>query len=91
MVVITRKLAEAFFIGPHRVVIVRISGNRVRLGITAPKEVEILREEIVIKRERALALATAQAEADEADETAPDPFDGVTPADLHSPMEGVGR
>ena len=48
MLVLTRKLMEKIFIGDDIVItIVRLDKDKVRLGIKAPPNVSILREEIV--------------------------------------------
>jgi carbon storage regulator len=48
MLVITRRVGERFLIGPDIVVaITGVNGNQVRLGILAPPNVKILREELV--------------------------------------------
>jgi carbon storage regulator len=47
MLVLTRKNGEAIVIdGQIRVTVVAIKGDRVRLGITAPPEVRIDRDEV---------------------------------------------
>jgi len=47
MLVLTRRLGEAITIGENiRVIIVDIDGNQVKLGIEAPREIEIYREEL---------------------------------------------
>lgn len=47
MLVLTRKPGESIVIGDDIVVtVVRVAGQKVRLGIDAPKEVRIDREEI---------------------------------------------
>ena len=52
MLVLSRKLGETIVIdGEIRVTIVKIDRNQVRIGIEAPKEVAIYREEIAPKRE----------------------------------------
>jgi len=51
MLVLSRRPGEALLIGETRVVILeRSSSGKVRLGIDAPLEVEILREEILARR-----------------------------------------
>lgn len=48
MLILTRKSHERIFIGDDVVLVVLgIENNRVKLGIEAPSEVSILREEIV--------------------------------------------
>jgi carbon storage regulator len=50
MLVLTRRLGEAITIGENiRIVVVDISGHQVKLGIEAPKDVEIYREELYVK------------------------------------------
>jgi carbon storage regulator len=47
MLVLSRKLGEAVVIGGTiRLTVVAIRGNQIRLGITAPPEVAIRREEL---------------------------------------------
>lgn len=47
MLILTRRVDERIFIGEDiTVCVLDIEGNRVRLGLEAPKEVAILREEI---------------------------------------------
>ena len=47
MLILTRRSNERIFIGDDIVLsILAIEGNRVKLGIDAPKDVAILREEI---------------------------------------------
>jgi carbon storage regulator len=57
MLILTRKPEESIVIGPNadiRIRILGIQGNYVRLGITAPREIPVHREEIFmrIKSER---------------------------------------
>jgi carbon storage regulator len=47
MLVLTRKLGESIAIDDHiKIVVVQIKGKQVRLGIEAPKETKIHREEV---------------------------------------------
>lgn len=47
MLILTRRVDERIFIGDDiTLCVLDIEGNRVRLGLEAPKEVAILREEI---------------------------------------------
>lgn len=47
MLVLTRKPSQRIFVGDNvTVTVVRIDGNTVRIGIDAPPEVSILREEV---------------------------------------------
>ncbi len=47
MLVLTRKLGESIAIDDHiKIVVVQIKGKQVRLGIQAPRETKIHREEV---------------------------------------------
>lgn len=47
MLVLTRKLGESIAIDDHiKIVVISIKGKQVRLGIQAPKETKIHREEV---------------------------------------------
>jgi carbon storage regulator len=51
MLVLTRKLMEKLFIGDNIcVTVVRLEGGQVRLGIEAPREVSVVRAELVPER-----------------------------------------
>lgn len=48
MLILTRKAGQVICIGEHiRLVITSIVGHNVRIGIQAPPEVKILREELI--------------------------------------------
>jgi carbon storage regulator len=53
MLVLTRSKDEAIRIGDVKVLVVAIVGDRVRLGVEAPKDVPVHREEVyeAIKKE----------------------------------------
>lgn len=52
MLVLTRKLMERLFIGDDIcVTVVRLEAGQVRLGIEAPREVAVVRAELVPERE----------------------------------------
>jgi carbon storage regulator len=47
MLVLTRKLGESIAIDDHiKIVVVQIKGKQVRLGVKAPRETKIHREEV---------------------------------------------
>jgi carbon storage regulator len=47
MLILSRRPGESLTIGDEiTITIVGVSGNQIRLGITAPREVRVLREEI---------------------------------------------
>ena len=67
MLILTRKVGETLMIGDQvEVTILSIKGNQVRIGVNAPKEVPVHREEIYarIKREQAGQDGTVAPEED---------------------------
>jgi len=58
MLVLTRRIGEEIIIdGNIRVVVTAISGNRVRLGIIAPRYVRVDREEVYEQRNQLIGSA----------------------------------
>lgn len=50
MLVLTRRLGEAITIGDDiKIIIVEVDNNQVKLGVEAPREIEIYREELYEK------------------------------------------
>lgn len=47
MLILTRKVGESIVIGGVKVTVVEIKGGRIRLGIEAPKEVNVVRGELI--------------------------------------------
>ena len=48
MLVLSRKVGESIVIGDHiRVTVVAIHGNQLRLGFSAPEDIQILRQELL--------------------------------------------
>lgn len=71
MLVLTRKLGEVLKIGDDiELTILGISGNQVRLGINAPKDVPVDREEIYL-RKKAGHLPPVNCSADPSVQTKP--------------------
>ena len=59
MLVLSRREAERIKLGEGIVItVVRVSGNKVRLGIEAPEDMLILREELEPYKERVTAVTT---------------------------------
>lgn len=58
MLVLSRREGQKIQIGPDiELVVVQIRGDVVRLGLNAPREVAILREELLQEQEKALRAA----------------------------------
>ena len=50
MLILTRKRGESIYIGPDiKVTVVELKGNQVRVGIDAPKDQRVYREEIYLQ------------------------------------------
>ena len=66
MLVLSRRKDERINIGPDiQVVVLGIQGNRVRLGLVAPPQVPILREELQSRAEWAVSERPVGAEVSE--------------------------
>jgi len=60
MLVLTRKMGEVVTIGDQiRIKVVEMKGNQVRLGIEAPNDMRIYREEIYLKVQRENQVAAS--------------------------------
>jgi carbon storage regulator CsrA len=58
MLVLSRKVNEEIVIGDQiRITVVRVAGNRIRLGISAPENVTIQRSELVFDADAAHVAA----------------------------------
>lgn len=56
MLVLTRKEGEAMIIGDNiRLTVIAVKGGQVRIGIEAPKEVAVHREELVLQESAGLS------------------------------------
>ena len=54
MLVLTRKSEESIIIGDDvEIMVLGVSGDKVRIGITAPREVEVFRKEVKDSRDNA--------------------------------------
>jgi len=72
MLVLSRQRDESIMIGDDvEITIVDVRGDKVRLGITAPREIPVHRREIydTIQREKAAAAAAEKAAAEKPQET----------------------
>ena len=49
MLILTRKPGESLYIGDVKVTIVELKGHQIRIGIDAPPEIRIYREEIYLQ------------------------------------------
>ena len=72
MLVLSRQRDESIMIGDDvEITIVDVRGDKVRLGITAPREIPVHRREIydTIQREKAAAAAAAEKAPEAAEKT----------------------
>jgi carbon storage regulator len=64
MLVLTRRPGESIIVGENIVItVIEIKGGQVRIGIDAPREVEVYREEIYeqVRQENLAAIANVDA------------------------------
>jgi carbon storage regulator len=69
VLVLTRKSNQSIMIGDDiEVSVLSIMGEKVRIGIQAPRDIPVFRKEVYleIQQERAQELATARTEVDQA-------------------------
>jgi carbon storage regulator CsrA len=67
MLILTRRAGESIMVGDEvTITVLGIKGNQVRLGVNAPKEIAVHREEIykriLVEREQTLVLDGDQTE-----------------------------
>ncbi len=75
MLILTRRVGETLMVGDEvTVTVLAVKGNQVRIGVNAPKEVSVHREEIYqrIQREKANPLEAGQ-----------EPHSGQSSSDSH--------
>lgn len=64
MLVLTRKLNESIMIGDDvKITIVDVKGDQVKLGITAPRQISVHREEVYLEIQKENQLASQSAVA----------------------------
>lgn len=69
MLILTRRIGETLVIGKDvKVTVLAVKGNQVRIGVDAPKEVPVHREEIYqrIQQEQSQVTTTAPGKVDTA-------------------------
>ena len=64
MLILTRRVGEALMVGDNtKIVVLGVKGSQIRLGINAPKDVQVHREEIYQKiqnDDESVAIDTAE-------------------------------
>ncbi len=81
MLILTRRVGETLMIGDEvTVTVLGVKGNQVRIGVNAPKEVAVHREEIYdrIKREQETSHVAAENVADNSGDSGEAAFDDTT-------------
>ena len=80
MLVLTRRPGESIVVGQDIVItVIEIKGGQVRIGIDAPREIDVYREEIYeqVRQENIASVANVEAIREAVQgQTAPDPDDG---------------
>lgn len=68
MLILTRRVGETLMVGDEvTVTVLGVKGNQVRIGVNAPKEVAVHREEIyerIKKEEESVGIEVSESEAE---------------------------